>query len=92
MQTPFSYSLLGRPGGIDRMSDVYSALRRTVRTFGPISNPAVAIRNARREQHELARLIAQVDALEQRLARQPQSARAAQSILPVREPRAGRAA
>ncbi len=49
------------------MSDVYTALRRTVRSFGIISNVDHATRNARREQYELARVIAQVDALEARL-------------------------
>ncbi len=49
------------------MSDVYTALRRTVRSIGIISNVDHATTNARREQWELARVIAQVDALEARL-------------------------
>jgi hypothetical protein len=46
------------------MSDVYTALRRTVRGLGIVG----ATRNAGRERLEHARIHAEVDALAQRLA------------------------
>lgn len=74
-------------GGIDRMSDVYRALRRTVGGIQAAS-VAQATRNARREVHELAAVMAQVDALERRLARTGATAPA----VVVRDPERGRAA